>query len=59
MPGAGAHARPERPGWAGWTAESLRVSNMNPKFPELFYSKLSVSKRCLLLFSHSFVSNSL
>ena len=59
MPGAGARARPERPGWAGWTAKSLQVSNMNPKCSELFYSKLSVSKRCLLLFSHSFMSNSL
>ena len=59
MPAAGAHARPERPGWAGWMAKSLRVSNMNPMFSELFYSKLSVSKRCLLLFSRSFVSNSL
>ena len=60
MPGAGAYARPERPGQAGWTAKSLRVSNMNPKFSALFDSKLSASKCCLLmLFSHSVMSSSL
>ena len=59
MPGAGAQARPERPGRAGWTAKALRVSNMNPEFWELLDSKLSASKCCLLLFSHSVVSNPL
>ena len=60
MPGAGAYARPEGPGRARWTAKLLRVSDMNPKFSELFDSKLSASKCCLLmLFSHSVVSGSL
>ena len=49
MPGAGAYARPEGPGRARWTAKLLRVSDMNPKFSELFDSKLSASKCCLLM----------